>query len=124
MKFITKIVLTAALSYAAELFLPWWSVIFCAFAIGFIFPTKGFDDFLGGFLGVGLLWLGFAWGIDLHTDSILTKQVAPILYMNNALMVVAVTGLLGGIVGGFAALSGSQLRRIFLPEPPKVGYFK
>lgn len=87
-------------------------------------PTKGFNDFLAGFLGVGLLWLIFAWIIDVNTNSILTEQVAPILKMNNALVVVAVTGLLGGLVGGVGALSGSQLRRIFMPDPPKPGYIE
>lgn len=124
MKFILKIILIAGLSYLVELFFPWWSVVFCAFIVGMILPTKGFNDFLAGFLGVGLLWLIFAWMIDLDTDSILTEQIAPILKMSNALVVVAVTGLVGGLVGGFGALSGSQLRRIFMPDPPKSGYIE
>lgn len=124
MKFILKIILIAGLSYLVELFFPWWSVVCCAFIIGAIMPTKGFNDFLAGFLGVGLLWLIFAWIIDVNTNSILTEQVAPILKMNNALVVVAVTGLLGGLVGGVGALSGSQLRRIFMPDPPKPGYIE
>lgn len=122
MKFILKVILIAGLSYLSELFLPWWSVVICAFLIGVIIPTKGFNDFLSGFLGVGLLWLFFAFMIDFDTDSILTSQIAPLLNLNNALVVIAVTGLLGGIVGGLATLSGSQLRRIFLPDPPKPGY--
>lgn len=122
MKFILKVVLIAGLSYLAELFLPWWSVVICAFLVGLILPTKGFNDFLSGFLGVGLLWLIFAWSIDMDTDSVLTSQVAPLLGVNNALVVVALTGLLGGIAGGFGTLSGSQLRRIFLPDPPRPGY--
>lgn len=122
MKFILKVILIAGLSYFFELFLPWWSVVICAFLIGVIMPTKGVNDFLSGFLGVGLLWLFFAFMIDFDTDSILTSQIAPLLNLNNALVVIAVTGLLGGIVGGLATLSGSQLRRIFLPDPPKPGY--
>lgn len=122
MKFILKIILIAGLSYLVELFFPWWSVVFCAFIVGMLMPTKGFNDFLAGFLGVGLLWLIFAWMIDLGTDSILSEQIAPILKMSNGLVVVAITGMLGGLVGGLGALSGSQLRRIFMPDPPKPGY--
>lgn len=122
MTFILKIILIAGLSYLAELFLPWWSVIICAFLVGLVLPTKGFNDFLSGFLGVGLLWLIFAWGIDVDTDSVLTSQIGLLLGLNNALVVVALTGLLGGVAGGFGALSGSQLRRIFLPDPPRPGY--
>lgn len=122
MKFLLKIILIAGLCYMAELFFPWWTVVICAFLIGLIMPTKGFNDFLAGFLGVGLLWLVFAWMIDLNTDGILSEQVAPILSLNNGLVLVAITGLVGGIVGGFACLAGSQLRRIFMPDAPKSGY--
>lgn len=124
MKFILRIILIAGLSYLAEMFLPWWSVVCCAFLVGLLLPTKGFNDFLSGFLGVGLLWLIFAWSIDAETNSILARQMAPLLFLNNALVVVAVTGLLGGLAGGFGALTGSQLRRIFMEEPPKPGYIR
>ncbi len=123
MKFILKVILIASLSYLAELFFPWWSVVFCAFLVGGILPTKGFNDFLAGFLGVGLLWLIFALLIDLDSDSLLAQRIAPVLQMSNALVVTSVTGLLGALAGGFGALSGSQLRRIFMEDPPKPGYF-
>ena len=122
MRFILKVILIAGLSYLAELFLPWWAVVICAFLIGVILPTKGFNDFLGGFLGVGLLWLIFAWMIDADTNSILSQQIATVLKVNSALVLVAVTGLVGGLLGGLGALSGSQLRRIFMEDPPKAGY--
>ncbi len=122
MKFLLKIVLIAGTCYIAELFFPWWIIVVCAFMIGLIMPTKGFNDFLSGFLGVGLLWLIFAWMIDINTDSILSRQIASVLSLNNGLVLVAVTGLVGGLAGGFACLAGSQLRRIFMPDAPKKGY--
>lgn len=124
MKFLFKIILIAGACYVAELFFPWWSVVICAFLIGMMMPARGGSDFLAGFMGVGLLWLIFAWMIDIDTDSILSEQIAPVLYLNNALVLVAITGLIGGIVGGFACLAGSQLRRIFMPDPPKTGYVR
>lgn len=122
MKFLLKIILIAGVCYIAELFLPWWSVVICAFLVGLLMPTKGINDFLAGFMGVGLLWLIFAWMIDISTESILSEQIAPILSLNSGLALVAITGLVGGIVGGFACLAGSQLRRIFMPDAPKTGY--
>lgn len=122
MKFILKVILIAALSYLSELFFPWWSVVVCAFLVGVLLPTKGFNDFLAGFLGVGLLWLIFAWMIDADSNSILAQRIAPVLQMNNALVVIAITGLLGALAGGFGTLSGSQLRRMFMEDPPKPGY--
>lgn len=123
MKFITKIILIAGLSYIAEQFFPWWSIMVCAFLINFILPTRGFSDFLSGFLGVGLLWILLAWAIDANTDSILTDKIAVLFEFQNSGTIVALTGLVGGISGGFAALTGSLLRNINRADPPKPGYY-
>lgn len=123
MRFIAKIVLIAGLSYFAEIFLPWWSVVICAFLVNLILPTKGFNAFLSGFLGVGLLWLVFAWAINANTDGLLTTKVAQLFELNKAGLIVALTGLLGGITGGFAALTGSLLGNINRREPAKSGYY-
>nr|WKN36384.1 hypothetical protein K4G66_28905 [Tunicatimonas sp. TK19036] len=123
MKFVAKIVLIAGLSYFAELFFPWWSVVICAFLINLLLPTKGFNAFLSGFLGVGLLWLVFAWAINANTNSLLATKVAELFELNKAGLIVALTGVLGGITGGFAALTGSLLRNINRREPAKPGYY-
>ncbi|MEM8966624.1 MAG: hypothetical protein AAGE93_09410 [Bacteroidota bacterium] len=119
-----KVILIAGLSYIAEQFFPWWSVVIFAFLVSFIIPTKGFNAFISGFLGVGLLWLIFAWMIDSNTNSILTEKIAQLFQVNQAGLVVAMTGAIGGLTGGFAALSGSLLRTINQKEPVKPGYYK
>ncbi|WPP50664.1 hypothetical protein [Catalinimonas niigatensis] len=123
MRFIFKIILIAGLSYLFELFLPWWSVVIAAFLVNLWMPSKGFVDFLSGFLGVGLLWLIYAWLIDSDTASVLSARIAQLFNMPNASFMIAITGLVGGIAGGFAALSGSQFRRIFIKDEPKRGYY-
>lgn len=124
MKFVTKVILIAGLSYIAEQFFPWWSVVICAFLVNVLLPTKGFNAFISGFLGVGLLWLVFAWMIDSNTGSILTEKIALLFELNQSGLVVAATGLVGGITGGFAALTGNVLRTINRKEPVKPGYYK
>jgi len=124
MKFVTKVILIAGLSYIAEQFFPWWSVVICAFLVNVLLPTKGFNAFISGFLGVGLLWLVFAWMIDSNTGSILTEKIAQLFELNQSGLVVAATGLVGGITGGFAALTGNVLRTINRKEPVKPGYYK
>ena len=123
MKFIAKLVLTAGLCYFAELFFPWWIVAVCAFVINLFLPTKGFNAFLSGFLGVGLLWLLFAWLIDADTSSLLTDKIAEQFGLTNSSLLVALTGLVGGIVGGFAAMSGSLFRNLRHSEEPKSSYY-
>ncbi|WKN43637.1 hypothetical protein [Tunicatimonas pelagia] len=124
MKFVVKIVLIAGLSYIAEQFLPWWSVVLCAFLVNLLIPTKGFNAFISGFLGVGILWLVFAWMIDSSTDSILTDKIAQLFELNQSGLVVAATAAIGGLSGGFGALTGSLLRTINQKEVAKPGYYK
>lgn len=123
MRFIFKIVLILALSYLFELYLPWWSVVIAGFLVNFWLPSKGLTDFLSGFLGVGLLWLIYAWLIDSETSSILSERIASIFSLPNGTFMIAASGLVGGVVGGFASLSGSQFRRIFMKDTPKPGYY-
>ncbi len=124
MKFVVKVVLIAGLSYITEQFLPWWSVVLCAFLVNVLIPTKSFNAFISGFLGVGLLWLVFAWMIDSSTDSILTEKIAQLFQLNQSGLVVAATAAIGGLTGGFAALTGSLLRTINQEDEVKPGYYK
>ena len=125
MRFIAQVVLIAAASYLAEMFFPWWTVVLCAFLVNLLIPTKGLNAFLSGFLGVGLLWLIAAWLIDRDTGSILTARVAELLFLSEPFLLVVVTGTLGGIVGGFGALTGSLLRNLRRSEEvPKQGYYR
>ena len=123
MKFIAKIILTASACYLTELFFPWWIIAVCAFVINLFLPTKGFNAFLSGFLGVGLLWLISAWLIDTETSSLLTEKVSSLFYLSNSTLLVALTGLVGGLVGGFAAMSGSLFRNLRQSEEPKSSYY-
>lgn len=123
MRFLAKTILIAGLCYISQQFFPWWSIVICSFLIGVLLPTKELTSFLSGFLGVGLLWLLFSWSIDVSTDSILTEKIAQLFSLNQAGLLIAATGALGGIVGGFAALTGSLLRNLNRNEPIKPGYY-
>lgn len=122
MNFILKVVLIAGLSYLAELFLPWWSIVICAFLVSLIIPTRSLNSFLSGFLGVGLLWLLFAWVIDAQSDSLLMAKVADLLEFSQSAALIAITATIGALVGGFASLSGTFFRRIFTTERSEKYY--
>jgi len=106
-----------------ELFLPWWSIALAAFIVNLWIPTKGLNAFLSGFLGIGLLWLVYAGLLNSDTSSIMAERISGIFGLGNPILMITITGLAGGLVGGFAALSGSQFRRIFMKEEPKRGYY-
>lgn len=111
MKFLTATILTAILSFISGLFLPWWGIAIVALLIAAIIHQKPGKAFFAGLLGVFLLWAGLAWWIDMKNNSVLSHKIAGILPLGeNSILLIIVTGLVGGLVGGFAALAGSYLR--------------
>jgi hypothetical protein len=97
------------LGFFLELFFPWWSIAIAAFAGGLLVNTR--NNFLAGFLAIGLLWVVKALITDLSTDSGLADKVARIFMLYNKALLLLLTFLLSGLVGGFAAMTGGALRR-------------
>ncbi|MBC7826257.1 MAG: hypothetical protein H7122_00820 [Chitinophagaceae bacterium] len=111
MKFVISLLLTALLSFAGGLYLPWWCIGICAFIVSVLILQPPIRAFLAGFCGVFLLWLIFSWSIDSANDHILSHKIAQIFPLGGiSFLLILITSLVGGLVGGFAALSGSYLR--------------
>lgn len=111
MKFIITILLTIILALAFGLYLPWWSIAIAAFAVSVAIPQKPGLAYISGFLGLFLLWGGLACWIDIKNQHILSQRIAQLFSLQNASwMLVVITALLGAVVAGFAALTGSYLR--------------
>ena len=112
MRFLIQLIVTAAVCFLLQYFLPWWTMAVGAFTVGYFIRNKGYVSFLAGLVGVSLLWLGMAYYIDVSTDSILTEKINRLLPVNSFLM----TALVGGLVGGLAALTGSLLKIMNSPD--------
>jgi hypothetical protein len=114
MKFILSIVLVALVTYAIGIYgnLPWWSFVVTNLIIAIALPIKPLQSFIAGALGVGALWAGLAFGIDLANNHILSTKVAQILPLGGSyIALIAVTALVGALLGGFASLTGSFVRK-------------
>ena len=112
MKFIISLILTALLSFAACLFLPWWSIAIAAFVVAALIPQKPGIAFITGFLALLLLWSGLSLWISNNNEHILAHKISIlILKVDSPYALILVTGLIGGIIAGLAALSGSFLRK-------------
>jgi hypothetical protein len=111
MKFLVALILTVLLSFIAGLYLPWWSIAIAAFIVALLVHQKALKAFFSGFLGVFLLWGALAEWIDLKNESILSARIGELLTIgSHPFLLVLLTGLIGGLVAGFAAMSGSYLR--------------
>lgn len=112
MKFLISLILTALLSFAACLYLPWWSIAIVAFLIAALIPQKPFKAFLAAFVALFLLWGGLSFWISNNNDHILAHKVSQlILKMNNPYVLILATAVIGALVAGCAALAGSYLRK-------------
>ena len=111
MKFLVSVILTALLAFAAGLFLPWWGIAIAAFLVALVVYQRGGMSWLSGFLAVFLLWCGLAFWINMKNQGILSERIANVLPLGgNSILLILVTGFIGGLVAGFAAMSGSYLR--------------
>jgi hypothetical protein len=122
MKFLLKFIVIGILAYLFEQILPWWSIGLAAFLGGMIFKSRGLNAFLAGALGVGLVWLWIAWRIDYETNSILTNKIAALLQLENKNFLIAITVLLGSIVGALSAWTGYNFRSLF-EKKQREGYY-
>lgn len=113
MKFIVALLLTALLSFALGLAgsLPWWSFAVCAFLVALAVHQKGWKAFLSAFLALAILWGCLAAYYDLRNEHLLSAKIAALLSIGNSLVLILVTSFVGGLVAGFAALTGSYLRK-------------
>jgi hypothetical protein len=111
MKFLLAFILTALLSFVACLFLPWWIIAVVAFVVAVAIPQQWIKSFFAGFLALFVLWAVQSFIIDARNEHVLTTKVASILPLRGSyILLIVVTGIIGGLVSGFAALTGSFLR--------------
>ena len=112
MKFIISLLLTALLSFAACLYLPWWSIAIVAFIVAALIPQKPGKAFLTGFLALLFLWGGLSFWMSNNNEHLLAHKISLlILKMDSPYLLILATALIGGLVAGFAALCGSYLRK-------------
>ncbi len=103
--FAVILVLTVAFSF----FLPWWSVMLAAFITAFRLPLKGMAVFLVPFLAILLFWSIYAYILANDNDFILSKKIAILLPLEgNPYVLLLVTGVIGGLAAGVAAIFGKQ----------------
>jgi hypothetical protein len=115
MKFIVALILNMFLSYAIGLFtfLPWFSFVIIVFVVSVLVHQKPFLSFITGFVALFVLWLVLVVIKDQANEHILSTKVAYILPLKGSYFALAIiTAFIGGLLGGFAALTASFARKI------------
>ena len=82
--------------------------------VGYFIPQKRIFSFLSAFLGVALFWGLFALFISTSNQHILAKRVAMLVIKKESpILLVMLTGLIGGISSGLSAVTGRSLALLF-----------
>jgi len=112
MKFFNSVLLTALLSFIAGIYISyWWFFAVVAFLVAVLIHQKGFKAFFAGFLALFVLWFVLAFWMDFVNEGVLSVKIASILSLDGSKwLLMIVTAFIGGLIAGFAALSGSYLR--------------
>ena len=113
MKALLQSVLIFGLGYVAHQFLPFWAIAVVGVLVGLLLAHKNsLFSFLGGFIGASLLWGGFAWYLDAENLGTLSGKLGE-LFGASGYLLLLVTGWLGGMMGGFGAMTGTLARKVF-----------
>lgn len=114
-KSIVALVLTILLAYTAFLYstvIPWWGFAIGAFLVGAVVPQRAWLSWLCGFSGLFICWGILVWYMDKSNAGLFSAKMAQVLpFKGSSVMLVLTTGLIGAIIGGFAALTGAFIRK-------------
>ena len=114
MKFFASVILIALLSFALCLFLPWWVIAIAGFAVAFAIPQNAGLSFVAGFVAVFILWAGLSFWMSSANNHLLAHKISMLfIKVDNPMLLIVVTGLIGGLVAGFGSLTGRLSRKLF-----------
>ncbi len=110
-------ILILFISLIAQFFLPWWVITPIAFALAAWNGQSEKKSFWNGFSAIFILWACMSLFRTLPNENLLANRVAQMLMLPdsdlNWLILVLITGVLGGLVAGTAALAGASFKKGF-----------
>ena len=109
MNFLLIFVVTAVVQF----FTPWWTIALVPFLIALLRPDTGVKSFVISFAAIALLWFFYGFYLHINSEGAMSNRIAEIFTLPGGLALLAVTTVIGGLVGGFAGLAGSLTRQAF-----------
>lgn len=101
--------------FIAQSFLPWWIIAPICLVAGYYFSKSNKQAFLSGFLGIFILWLIKILALSLPNEHLLANKISQVFMLPdnqyNWILIVLISSVIGGIVGGLSCLTGSSLKK-------------
>ena len=102
--------LIAVISLILQLFLPWWIIAPLAFGLAFWKAKSGKNAFGSAFFAIFVVWIVAGLIHTIPNENILANRVGTMLNFQytsmNWILVLLLTGIIGGLASGFSALAG------------------
>ena len=103
------ILLIFIVSLVLQTFLPWWIIAPSAFILAWWKARTAAHAFRSGFIAILLLWIVVGLVLSVPNENLLANRVGEMFRLPlesfNWLIMLLVTGIVGGIVAGFSALA-------------------
>lgn len=120
MRFIFLTILTAIIVVFLNPITPFWLVMIGIAVLSALVYPNGIGGFLGGGLGMGLTWLGQSIYLGITSASSLPDRMGELMGLGSGMTLVAVTGIIGFILGAFSGLTGVLFRDLLQKSPKNV----
>jgi hypothetical protein len=105
------------LGILAQLFFPWWSCAIVAFYVGLWIADSPGKSYAYGFAAMLLMWTVYAGYQSSMNGGLIGTAFSNVFGGKlSSAQLIAGTGFIGGLVGGFSAMTGTLLRDIFRKE--------
>lgn len=99
------------LSVLCGFILPWWVGAVIAFIAALVWGKKPAITFVAGFGGLFVAWMILALIKSIPNNNMLATRVATLFHLPHWFFLLMVTAMIGGLVGGLAALSGVLVKQ-------------
>ena len=106
---------TAVLAFIIQLLFPFWWTGMIAAALASAVLSKGYGNaFMSGFAGIAVLWMLLSLLSYMGNEGILAARISALFGLGASLgwLMMIITGIIGGIAGGFGAMTGYGFRSI------------
>jgi hypothetical protein len=99
------------------MYFPWWTAVLIALLVELILGKKDSTSFFSGFYGVAIPWMILATYIDIKSEAILTVRILELFKLPEySVVMIVLTGLLGGLAAGVGSMTGGWLKFAFSHE--------
>jgi hypothetical protein len=120
MKFLLFTLLSALVVVFLNIVAPYCMVMIAVTALAALIRPTVWGGFLGGGLGMGLVWLGQTLYISAVTSSTLPDKMGALMGLGSGLSLMLLTAVLGFILGGCSGLLGVKFRNLIQKKPTDV----